>query len=241
MGKLDALWEYQKAELEKEQLEREVLQTPSRAKFNKLHVFLTERQSAISRMQSEVAQKQAGMEKLQEQMEKLVKDIDLEQQEFEQMCKDEECTAAEITESRENHEKLLRELNALQRELSSLTSWMEKTLADYKVTRTEASKAKKEYDTLRLVCEQELKDSEEARKAADKTMADKAKAVDSQLMERYRRVKRNHTVPMAKVENKQCGGCNMGLPMVVIKRVQGSDSVVECDNCGRILYAGEEA
>jgi predicted nucleic acid-binding Zn-ribbon protein len=45
---------------------------------------------------------------------------------------------------------------------------------------------------------------------------------------------------MAKVENKQCGGCNMSLPMVVIKRVQGSDSIVECDNCGRILYAGEQ-
>ena len=31
----------------------------------------------------------------------------------------------------------------------------------------------------------------------------------------------------------------MSLPMVVVKRVMNSDSIVECDNCGRILYAGE--
>lgn len=239
MGNLDALWVYQIAEQQKEMLEREVLNTPSRIKFNKLHSFLTEQQNAISRMQKEVEQKQIAMDKLAEKVEKLTGDIELECSEFEGMLKDEECTAAEMTECRENHEKLLRELNGLQRELATLTSWMENTLAEYKNTRTEASKAKKEYDALRLVCEQEMKDSEQQRSAAEKNMQEKAKLVDSVLMERYKRVKRNHSIPMAKVENKQCGGCNMSLPMVVMKRMQASEEVVECDNCGRILYAGD--
>lgn len=239
MSKLDALWVYQMTELEKEALEREVLNTPSRTKFNKLHSFLTEQQSAISRLQKEVEQKQDAMDKLVEKMEKLASDIELERSEFDGMLQDEECTAAEMTECRENHEKLLRQLNGMQKELTLLTSWMENALTEYKNTRTEASKAKKEYDALRLVCEQEMKDSEAQRMKADKAMQEKAKLVDNALFERYKRVKRNHSIPMAKVENKQCGGCNMSLPMVVIKRIQNSDDVVECENCGRILYTGE--
>ncbi len=239
MGKMDALWAYQTAELAKESLEREMLNTPARMKFNKLHGFLTEQQNAISRMQKEMEQKQAAIEKLQDQIKKLARNVELEQSEFEEMMKDEECTAAEMTECRENYEKLLREINGLHRELNTLVAWMESMLNEYKNTHKNASSAKKEYDSLRLVCEKEVKDSEEVRKKAEAKVQEQAAKVDPQLMERYKRVKRNHAVPLAKVDNKQCGGCNMALPMVVIKRVQGSDGIVECDNCGRILYAGE--
>ncbi len=239
MGKLDALWEYQAVELKKEALEREVLNTPARAKFNKLHGFLTEQQNAILRTQKEIVQRQSALEKLQEQVDRLMNRVELERSEFEQMQQDEECTAEEMTECRENHEKLLEELTAVRREISDLVKWLEAALSDYKETRTKAGKAKKEYDALMLVCEQELSSSEAPRKAAEDAVAEKAKTVDPALLERYKRVKRNHAVPMAKVENNQCSGCNMSLPMVVVKRVANSDGVVECDNCGRILYAGE--
>ena len=42
---------------------------------------------------------------------------------------------------------------------------------------------------------------------------------------------------MAKVENYQCSGCNMSLPTSTVKRVATGEGIVECENCGRILYA----
>ena len=37
----------------------------------------------------------------------------------------------------------------------------------------------------------------------------------------------------------QCGGCFMTLPSASLKKIVSEDAVVECDNCGRILYAPE--
>ena len=239
MGKLDALWEYQAVELKKEALEREVINTPARAKLNKLHGFLTEQQNAITRTQKDIVQRQTALEKLQDQVDKLLKRVDLEHSEFEEMQQDEECTAEEMTECRRNHEKLLDELGAVRREIGDLVKWLDNAMKDYKETRNKAGKAKKEYDALRVVCEEEYTKSEDSRKAAETAVAAQAEKVDPALLERYKKVKRNHTVPMAKVENNQCGGCNMSLPMVVVKRVQSSDALVECDNCGRILYVPE--
>ena len=239
MGKLDALWEYQMLELKKEAVERETLNTPARAKLNKLHGFLTEQQNAISKTQREITNRQASLEKMQEQAEKLVNRVELERSEFDEMQRDEEVTAEEMTECRQNHEKLLDELTAMRREINDLVKWIENAVRDYKETRSKAGKAKKEYDQMLEVTEKEYKESEPARTAAAAAADAQAANVDAPLLEKYKRVKRNHAVPMAKVENNQCGGCNMSLPMVVVKRVMNSDTAVECENCGRILYAGE--
>ncbi|MDR1619452.1 MAG: C4-type zinc ribbon domain-containing protein [Clostridiales bacterium] len=238
MPNADALWEYQAAELSREALEREILNTPARNKFNKLHAFLTEQQNAITHLKKEIAKRQAGLEKLQEQADALARDIELEHSEFQNMQKDDECTATEITECRENHEKLLKCVSGMQKDITALIDWLLIATKDYKKTRQKASAAKKEYDELRAICEREYTDSADARAKADKELEARAALVDPQLMERYHKVKRNHQTPMAKLLGDRCGGCNMSLPMVVVKRVQGGNAIVECENCGRILYAG---
>ena len=43
MNKLDALWQYQQAELEADKLENKLKSTPARQKLNKLFNFLKER------------------------------------------------------------------------------------------------------------------------------------------------------------------------------------------------------
>ena len=45
MNKLDALWQYQQAELEADKLENKLKSTPARQKLNKLFNFLKERHS----------------------------------------------------------------------------------------------------------------------------------------------------------------------------------------------------
>ncbi len=86
-----------------------------------------------------------------------------------------------------------------------------------------------------------MKAGEGRQKEMEAELTDFAAGVDQKMLTRYMQVKRNQAVPIAKVENNQCGGCNMSLPSVVIKRVISSDTIVECDNCGRILYAPETA
>lgn len=236
MANLDVLWEYQALDLERDRLEREARNTPTRAKLNKLHGFLTEQQSAIAQVQKELEGREGMLARLNEKVNQLLNQLELEGSELDQMMQDPEVTAAEFTECRENYERLQADASAARRELLELTKWLEQTAKEYRETRTRASKAKKEYDALKLCCEQELAEAADGLKQASAAAKALGEKVDPPLLAAYHRVKKNHAIPMAKVENSQCGGCNMSLPTVVIKRVSNKVSIVECDNCGRILY-----
>ena len=63
----------------------------------------------------------------------------------------------------------------------------------------------------------------------------------SSLLKRYEAVKGNHSVVMAEIDQNRCGGCNMALASLVVQKVKDKNGVIECENCGRILYSGAEA
>ena len=229
MNKLDALWQYQQAELEADKLENKLKSTPARQKLNKLFNFLKEQQNAIAGIQKTLDSRQQAVDKLQAQIDELAHKYELELGEFKIMLNDDECTAEEMTESRRNVERIMKKAEAAKRELYDAIAQIEKSAAEYK--------AKKEYDAARSECEQEAAaakpDIDKAKAAADEA----AKAVDAELLARYKRIKGRYAVPMAKVENNQCSGCNMSLPTSTVKRVATGEGIVECENCGRILYA----
>ncbi|MDR0840245.1 MAG: C4-type zinc ribbon domain-containing protein [Christensenellaceae bacterium] len=236
MGKLDALWQYQQAELALDALENKVKATPARAKLNKLHSFLTEQQAQISSIQKQMDARQAALAKLSAQFEELAHKYELEVSEFAAMENDPECTAAEMTESRKALEALQDQLGLAKRDIFDTFHWVEKTTADYKDRFTKAGHAKKDYDAARIACEEELAAAQPEIDAA-RAEAEKQKAlVEPALLTRYAAVKTHHTVPMATVENNQCSGCRMSLPTVVVKKVASGTGPVECENCGRILY-----
>lgn len=236
MSKLDALWKYSEAESAYEQLEAQITSTPSRIKFNKIRNFLTEQQTNLARINRDMEAKQAGIERITEQFGQLSHKYELEVSEFSTMENDAECTAAEVSESRREIEALIEQINIVRRELFDMISWIEKAEEESKDMLAKAAKAKKEYDVLRITCEAEM-DSFKDRLAEAKAKVDAcAKDVDRALLTKYIQLKKNYEMPLAKLENNQCGGCNMSLPTVVTKRVANEDAIVECENCGRILY-----
>ena len=236
MNKLDALWEYQQAELSLDRVESRIKTTPSRQKLNKLHAFLSEQQALIGSFQKQIDVRQASISKLTAQLEELQRKYELELSEFHAMENDEECTAAEMTESRRALETLIRQLEVTQHELQDTLAWVEKTTADYKETYAKAGKAKKEYDAVRKQCEDEIAAAQPEIEAAKAVIAARRAAVDPALIKKYELVKAHHAAPIAKVENNQCSGCNMSLPIATVKRVAAGTGLVECENCGRILY-----
>ena len=236
MNKLDALWEYQQVELALERVENRIKTTPSRQKLNKLHAFLSEQQSLITNIQKQIDARKASVDKLAAQIDEFEHKYELELSEFNMMENDEECTAAEMTESRRALEGLLSQVDTSRRDLLDTLTWIEKATADYKETYAKAGKAKKEYDAVRKQCEDEIAAAQPEIEAA-KAEAQKCRAaVDPVLLKKYDAVKTHHAAPMAKVENNQCGGCNMSLPTATVKHVAAGTGLVECENCGRILY-----
>ena len=206
MNKLDALWEYQQAELALEKIEARIKTTPSRQKLNKLHAFLSEQQTLITGFQKQIDARSASVDKLAAQIAEFEHQYELELSEFNTMENDEECTAAEMTESRRALERLLNQVDAVRRELYDTLAWIEKATADYKKPMRKPARPKRNT----MLCANSVKTKSLLHSPSwmlQKLAAQKRRAeVDPALLKKYDSVKTHHAVPMARVENNQCGG-----------------------------------
>ena len=64
-----------------------------------------------------------------------------------------------------------------------------------------------------------------------------AKGVDPSLIERYDHLRslKNGLAIVVLEDANACGGCKMGLPSSIVKRVLSGDDIETCNNCKRIL------
>jgi predicted nucleic acid-binding Zn-ribbon protein len=85
-----------------------------------------------------------------------------------------------------------------------------------------------------------LKESmkEEKEKVEKELEALKGK-VDPMLMDRYMKKRANKIYPILfEVKGNVCGACRMELPMSEMNKLKNGE-VIDCDQCGRLLYLGE--
>ena len=236
MTKLEYLLMYQKADLKKQQLENNLRTTESRQKLNKVTKLLREQQATIQKLTEDADAQKAALAKLLAQQESLSHELELNHSEMETLEADEEVTAEELTEFRTDVERLSRELGRLEKDVKGLLDQLEKTSADFQKARSLGGRAKKEYDRLKAVVEVERTEGAADIAAAGKEMETVERQVDPTFLAKYKRARVHHSMPVVPVVNEKCSGCNMSLPMAVIKKLNSQETVLECENCGRILY-----
>ena len=239
MSRPTALLAYQDADLEKQQIDASVRTTANRQKLNKLAKYIKQQQATLVKLNDDMDAFSANLTRMKTQYEAVLKRLDLETSEFETLKGDEECTSEEMTEFRQDIEKLNRESQNLEKEIKQLFQNLDSAVSEYQKTRQQGVKAKKEYDSLRVVCQQEKDDAAMDMLAIDKKMEELEKKVSPSLMTRYKRVRQHHGMPVVEVRDGKCSGCNMSLPSLAIRRLVGEDMILECENCGRLLYADQ--
>ncbi len=240
MSKPIALLAYQDADLEKQQIEASLRTTSNRLKLNKLAKFIKQQQATLNKLNEDMEAFSASVARLNAQHTAVTDRLDLESSEYETLKGDEECTSEEMTEFRHDIEKLQREANNLEKEIKQLFHTLDDTVAEYQKTRQQGAKAKKEYDQLKIVCQKEKDDAAIDMLAVDRKMEELEKRVNPTLMNRYKRARLHNANPVVEVRDGKCSGCNMSLPSLAIRRLVGEDMILECENCGRLLYADHE-
>lgn len=236
MTKLEYLLMYQKADLKKQQLENNLRTTESRQKLNKITKLLREQQATIQKLTEDADNQQAALTKLLSQQEGMSHELELNHSEMETLEADDQVTAEELTEFRQDVERLNRELSRLEKDVKGLLDQLEKTSADFQKARSLGGRAKKEYDRLKAVCEVEKNEGAADIAIATKEMDTVERQVDPTFLAKYKRARVHHSMPVVPVINDKCSGCNMSIPMAVIKKLTSQETVLECENCGRILY-----
>lgn len=236
MSQLDSLWEYQNTELELAKLNKEMKSSPAYQKRSKLYKLLVEQQEIINGYEAEISGHTEQIASMETQLSGLMHDYELENSELEIMQNDAESTAEELTEARKSIEKLVGKINALNKELSKLLAWCDETSEAITKTYSKAGRAKKDYDAIRTVCDAEKDSFQPKIEALQKELAEKKAKIPPELMKRYEAIRKNHATPVAKVINGQCGGCYMMLSSVAERRVAAGNAIVQCENCGRLLF-----
>lgn len=236
MSQLDSLWEYQQTELELAKLKKEMKSSTAYQKRGKLYKLLVEQQDIINGYEAEIKSHTEQIASMDSQLSSLLHDYDLENSELEIMQNDEESTAEELTEARKSIEKLVARINELNRELTKLVSWCDEITDQIGKTYQKASRAKRDYDAIRTVCDAEKDSFMPKIDALTKELEVKKAKIPPELMKRYENLKKNYASPVAKVINGQCGGCYMMLSSVQEKRVASGNAIIQCENCGRLLF-----
>ncbi|MBQ8953726.1 MAG: hypothetical protein IJ048_06385 [Clostridia bacterium] len=235
--RLDALWNYMQYDMEADRFESGMRNSPNRLKLLKQRDFLLEQQNNMKKVESNVAAMSDRLEavrdeadRLQGVLAKLLDELKEHQPE----------TMDEIQKQLSAAQKLENTLQHYEQELAKMRKESEQFDRMQRDIRTKAARTKAEYDELKGQYENEFKDAQ-AKLAELKARAEaEGKAIDPAMMAHYRQVKQHAMPPMAKINGDRCGGCNMSLPAATRDRLNAGNDIVECDNCGRILFAPSE-
>ena len=94
---------------------------------------------------------------------------------------------------------------------------------------------KAEYDQQKVAYEAEHAEEVKQLEAKQAVAQEKAKSVEKALLEKYSQVKKHCVPPVARLYGDQCGGCNMSLPQVTLRKFKNDVFYIECENCGRMI------
>ena len=230
---LDTLWQFMQVDMEADRFENKMRQSAIRQKLIKQRDFLKDQQANMKKLETEVAVMQDRLEAVEDEADRLEKVLANLSAELEQN------PPADIEEAQKQTEavqKLLDSLSRYEQELAKMRKDADTTDRQQKEIRVRAAKTKMEFDQLKVEYDKEFKaDTATLQKMRDRTEQE-SKKVEPGLLAKYRNIKQHCTPPMAKLINGQCSGCFMSLPSATLLELRSGDRIMECDNCGRILY-----
>ena len=234
MSKYDLLWEYQNNDLQLDRIEGTLKQSPLRQRLVKVRNVLVEAQEQLNRMDADAERKQAHFYKLAAEVDALEKELTqfIEDNHEE----DAELAWEEIAEMRQEGEGIQEQLRRRDKDLNQIIAELgvlDKQIADLRVRVT---KAKRAYATMKAQYDVELRKVAEEQAPFKKIREEMEPQVDPQLLARYKRLRQSHPTALARVIEGKCAGCNMSLAAVALKGVEAGEGIVECENCGRMLY-----
>ena len=234
---LDTLWQFMQVDMEADGFENRMRQSANRQKLIKQRDFLKDQQANMKKLENDVAVMQDRLEAVQDEAVRLEKVLAGLSEELNANPPE---NVEDAQKQAENVQKLLDTLTRYEQELQKMRKDADVKDRQQKEIRVRAAKTKQEYDQLKVTYDKEFKeDTAKLQKMRART-DEEAKKLDPGLLNKYKSIKQHCTPPMAKLVNGQCSGCFMSLPSATLLEIRNGERIVECDNCGRILYdAGE--
>ncbi len=124
----------------------------------------------------------------------------------------------------------------LSQEAARVAETMQAVYKEYASVRANIKTAQTQYAENGKIYNDLKASKQDERNKIEGELKELEKAVEPSLMERYKAKRANKIFPIIYEANGDfCGACNMELPKSTLSRLKNGE-VIECDNCGRLLY-----
>ncbi|NLC44944.1 MAG: hypothetical protein GX783_11785 [Clostridiales bacterium] len=236
MEQLETLWKYQELDLLMDQYILEKKNSESRRQLLKIKNYLVKQERSLVSMDSDATKKNQLLNKLQQEFNSIEERMQVQ---MERLKSEELDSLDEVEELAKEGFQLQDRIHRKEDELKKLDRELHNFINRIQDIRQRVAKAKDDYVTVKKEYDAEAAGiNEELNKL--KVQRDKlGSVISNELMNKYRNIKASRTPVMSPLVGNQCDGCNMSLASLMIQRVKDGKRIVECENCGRILFYKE--
>lgn len=242
MKQLIALWSYQAAEIELEDLERSLKNTDTRKRLVRQQQLFKKNQTHLRQIEQELVLTQNALGEITAHVDSLRRQMREKQEEIQEIegYDLDDLFSDDVHELTKECEAIRGALEASKGKLSAIMKKLISSETDITETLVKMSRAKKSFDELKLLHSQELAAGKGDLELKQQQVHAAARNVPADLLNQYRKIKQHRANPVAHLVNKRCQGCNMEVPSGVLQEIRNGDHVVVCENCGRILLSVDE-
>jgi predicted nucleic acid-binding Zn-ribbon protein len=231
---IQLLWEYQQIDLQMANVEKKLRSSATRKKVLQARDYIVDSQNLMKKMEADTGELRITYDSVKQRYDSLAGDLEGLIEYIRESDKD--TSMQELERMRKDSAEIQANLNKQERELLSIIERIGKIEANVNKIAANVPKAKKDYTELK-----EVYDKEAAENAQEKApFMQKMQAIEGKitpkLLQRYTNIKKTRVNPLAPVRNNRCSGCNMELPSVALKQVVETGTLLECENCGRLLF-----
>ena len=232
MQQYELLWQYQQVDMELDQYEKEMRASSNRKELLKHREFLLEQQNVLKKIETDV-------EIMSDRMEALADEITRRNGSVADAAANFEANRPEDLEEAKKQiasiQKLIATISRYEAELAKMRKDSEARDRQQREVRVRAAKARAEFDRIKVLYDEELKTASVKHEELKAKVAKEAQGIDPALLEKYKAIKRHAAMPITRLHDDRCGGCNMQLSAADKDKVRSGLPYVECENCGRII------
>lgn len=231
---VQSLWEYQQIDLQVANVEKKLRGSVTRKKLMQARDYIVDSQNLMKKMEADAGELRINYDSIKQKNDLLTAELSSLIGYIAES--DGNTTMQELERMRKEVSEIQGNLNRQERELQQIIERLDKIESNVNKIAANVPKAKKDYTELK-----EVYDKEAAAIATETTpFRHKMQALEStitpKMLQRYNNIKKTRANPLAPVRNSRCSGCNMELPSVTLKQVVENGTLLECENCGRLLF-----
>ena len=232
MQQYELLWQYQQVDMELDQYEKEMRASSNRKELLKHREFLLEQQNVLKKIETDVEIMSDRMEALADEITRLNGSVADAAANFEANRPED---LVEAKKQIASIQKLIATISRYEAELAKMRKDSEARDRQQREVRVRAAKARAEFDRIKVHYDEELKTASVKHEELKAKVAKEAQGIDPALLEKYKAIKRHAAMPITRLHDDRCGGCNMQLSAADKDKVRSGLPYVECENCGRII------